>query len=511
MLTARRAALWSLAAIGVMTASAADFAFTGLAARDLTPLAEGAVAMTDGAPLVLVRGGVCLLPVVHEDDACAAAAAGYLVDALEEMTGAEVTSYFLPAGVTNAISPCVYVPRPDAGDAFAVRVDADGISFSGRSDYAVYDFCERALGVRQYWDAVGGRSVLRGSEIAIPRLAYSDSPVFSFRRYSARDNPLWLRVAKSGGTFDRWTRCHTTDRGFCYGSPEGFAEYCRRIEREIAAGGENGRLVDYGRKTVSVSPWDVAYGCGCRWCRTLKSHLREPQGEATPIVWERFLPRLVDYLSVRHPDFRVSVLPYWNYVDAPKTPIAIGTNVQAEVCSMTGLAAFRRDAVREREEGIILDWERTTGRKVANWHYSCWPADYTPAPYVYGHTVADHYRRMRDHVVGSFICGGRNDFPRFSISLYVWMRCLWNPDVDVEAVYDEFCRRQFGRAAGLMREVIRIQEEDWRPETLMFPRESLLRLSELLVRSAELVRGTSAAQSFIYYVSGFSGVFDRQL
>ena len=479
----------------------------GLNARDLTPLAAGSVKLVDGAKaLVIDRQSVSSFRIVCQDDERASLAAGYLGMALEDMFGVEIECYRLPEGVSNSFDRCFYVPIPDDGDRFAVEVREHGVDFTGRSDFAVYDFCERLLGVRHYWDGPGGCSVPKRDRIEIPALVYTDAPVFSFRRYAAHGNPSWLRMAKEGGTFDRWARCHTTDDGFCYGSPEGFDEYCRRVDEDIAGGERFKRVVDHERKTVSVSPWDVLYDCRCKWCRTLKRHFGNVTGDASTVMWERFLPRFVKHMAARHPDYRVSILPYWNYVMPPCPGTDLGTNVQAEVCSMSGLAAFKWDRVREREEGIILEWERMTGRKVANWHYSCWPAEYTGAAYVYGKTVADHYRRMRDHVVGSFICGGKDDFPRFSITMYVWMRCLWNPDVDVDAIYDEFCRRQFGPAAELMREVVRIQEEAWDPTVLSFPESAVRELSRLLMESADLVRGTSAAPAFMYYVSGFSGM-----
>ena len=471
-------------------------------AADLTPLSPDRVSIDSGSELTLVENGEAKLPIVYEDDERGGFAAAYLRSVIEKTSGVEAEVFRLPAGTSNAFAKCVFIPRPDHGDAFAVEVSGRGVRFSGRSDFAAYDFCERALGSRHYWDGDGGISVVKRDRVTVPYLRYSDEPVFSFRRYSARGNPPWLRVAKAGGTFDRWTRCHTTDGGFCYGSPEGFTEYCRRVDAAIA-GKEKSRIVDRARKVVSVSPWDVAYDCDCRWCRTLKRHLGTSLGEASTLLWERFLPRLVAYLAEHHPDYRVSVLPYWNYVDAPENGTALGTNVQAEVCSMSGLALFKRERTRDLEEGIILDWERATGRKVANWHYSCWPAEYTSAAYVYGRTIAAHYRRMREHVTGSFICGGKDDFPRFSLSMYVWMRCLWNPDIDIDAVYDEFCRRQFGPAADPMRELIALQEDEWDPETLNFPPSALRRIAALLTESAALVRDTPYAASFIRYATGF--------
>lgn len=501
---------FALLALAAVSASADGWCFTGLDAPDLTPLAPDAAEVAFDTELTLVDGSGDSLPVVYEDGKRTEMAAMFLVSLLSEMSGSEVDCYRLPDGATNQFKRCVYIPCPAAGEAFAVKADADGVRFSGRSDFAVYDFCERVLGLRYYWEGPGGRSVLKGERIRIPHLTYSDAPVFSYREYYGYPVREWMRVAKLGGTFDRAARCHSTDIGFCYGSPEGLAEYCRRVDVDIAGGERFARVVDHMRKTVSVSPWDVAYDCKCVWCRTLKGHLVESPGEASPIVWERFLPRLVKHLAERHPDYRVSILPYWNYVYAPKREIDIGTNVQAEVCSMSGLARFKSERVRKVEECIILDWERVTGRKIANWHYSCWPAEYTDAPYVFGTTVAEHYRRMRGHTVGSFICGGKEDFPRLAISMYVWVRCLWNPDIDVGAVYDVFCRRQFGAAAEPMRELLRIQEEEWNPETLNFSWPSVLRMSELMTESAELVRGTSSADALIYYNGGFSGIFHKR-
>jgi len=493
------------AAVAFASAGVAESPVDGLRARDLTPLAADAVRLGCGDGLELVSDGTCRLPVVFEDDDRAAAAADYLASVLEEACGSACEVYRLPDGASNGFVRCVFVPCPDSGDAFSVEVSDAGVRFAGRTDFAVYDFCERLLGVRHYWDGPGGRSVRTFSELRLPAFAYRDAPVFAFRQYSAGGGSVWFRVAKGGGTFDGWARCHTTDKDFCFGSPEGFEEFCRRVETDLAGGARFGRVVDRERRTVSVSPADVAYDCRCPCCRTLRSHLAPFSGQATPIIWDRFLTRFAAYMAERHPDYRVCVLPYWNYVRAPKC--AVGGNVRAEVCSMSGLAAFKSDRLRRLEEGIILDWERVTGRKVVNWHYSCWPADYTPAAYVYGETVAAHYRRMREHTEGSFICGGNRDFPRFALSMYVWMRCLWNPEIDVGAVYDAFCVRQFGPAAKPMREVLALQEAAWDPETRGFPREAMIVLASRLGEASKLVRDTRFRRAFDYYATGFAEMF----
>ena len=40
--------------------------------------------------------------------------------------------------------------------------------------------------------------------------------------------------------------------------------------------------------------------------------------------------------------------------------------------------------------------------------------------------------------------------------MYCWMKLLWNPDLDVDAVMDVFCKRMFAKAAVPMREYLRL-------------------------------------------------------
>ena len=51
----------------------------------------------------------------------------------------------------------------------------------------------------------------------------------------------------------------------------------------------------------------------------------------------------------------------------------------------------------------------------------------------------------------AFINGVGDHWPRQHISLYCWMKCLWNPDFDVDAAVDEYCQRMYGSAAKTMR------------------------------------------------------------
>ena len=161
---------------------------------------------------------------------------------------------------------------------------------------------------------------------------------------------------------------------------------------------------------------------------------------------------------------------------------------------MPGLALLKNASCKQKEEDLLRDWQKATNRKVLSWDYECWPKEFTSAPYVFGKTIQAHYADMRDVLCGAYVCGSAAD-PRTELSTYVWMKCLWNPDFDVERVYDEFARRMFGPAEKPMRELIALQEECWnRPWEgnacsycnvfeISYPPEDVRRMKALMVEA----------------------------
>ena len=65
-----------------------------------------------------------------------------------------------------------------ASGAFTVEIGKDGVTLSGNGPYAAYDFAERVLDVRQYFDPKsGGRSVVKTDKVTLPFVKWSDAPV----------------------------------------------------------------------------------------------------------------------------------------------------------------------------------------------------------------------------------------------------------------------------------------------------------------------------------------------
>lgn len=471
-----------------------------LLADDLTPPAV--FRETDEAPVAIVCDRKPLLPIVTDSETRNVAAARELASVVNSMTGvrpviireaqgqlANVQQALFIGGAADSRLTDVLAPT-NHPEAFRVVVKGGSVYFLGRADYAVYDWCERQLGVRCYWrDADGDEvSVLKSTEIVADCVDYSDWPVYSKRICGSCGNQRWAKYAKSGSSHRGGVRVHAPHNWhkdaslvaehpeifaldpdgrragtpmLCYGNPKTLEYYEQRIDEAIAGVRDADGIVDVKRKVITVSPWDVAYDCTCDYCVPLYDYSLGEFGYASQIVWGRFLKQLARWVKERHPDYLISFLPYWTMCEVPPgLDLREEGNCEAEVCVMPGLALLKSDTLKAREERIIRDWTRITGRKAILWHYTCWPAEYTFAPYLFGETARRHFGEMRNDVDGCFICGG-DEVPRLSLMYYVMMRCMWNPKVDVDAIYDGFAQRMFGPAARPMRRLLDLQERGW--------------------------------------------------
>lgn len=522
-------------------------------ADDLTPLKS--LRILSPQPFQVVGGGTSV-PIIVEDDPRCISAALSLSDTIRRMTGvrAEILRVFsgheVPKGpaffVGNKVAASENV-KPPAGPAGSFRVVAHegSVRFLGDCDFAVHDWCERQLGIRCYGPDETDFYVPSCRGLAVLAVDYSDSPVFAHRDFGGVGRERWGRFGKTGPSARAFPRVHapTTwredgapaeifsrsadgSRGgtpmLCYGSPATLEYYKKRIDGHIRDGLDSGGIVDTRSKTISVSQWDAFLDCSCGHCRALLDPSAPAGGYGSRVIWGWFLPRLARWVREAHPEYTISFLPYWNTCDVPgELNLRRFGNCEATVCVMPGLAMLKDKATRVEEEERIRAWRRATGHLPLLWHYSCWPAEYTVAPYVYGETIRRHFRSMRGDIDGAFVCMGHERF-RQSLSLYVWMRCMWNPDLDVQALYDGYAERLFGPCAAQVRELIRLCEEGWMRKWpharicdasvfgISYPREEVLAMRSLLNEAKRLAADDAALQCRLSRLErGFSAFFLR--
>jgi len=421
----------------------------------------------------------------------------------------------------------------------APRTPSDGTA------WGIHDFLERFVGIRWYFPSDIGVSAPKKRDLIIEPVWLEDAPVFRKREIwpsggptvspgvgphhrrmrSADAWPVRLQVHSPTG----WPPLYGKTRPecfqlrsdgarnfsmLCYGHPRTLETYLETIEAFYQKGDKRAWA---GKEPVgnaiTVSPNDMAIACHCDYCRKLWDKDGGQYGTASKVVGQ-FTANLAREVKKRWPDKTVIYLPYQNYTKPPQG-VEFPDNVEVQLCGMPGLAQYKEPAIAASEQANIDGWVRLTGRKIQNWHYSCWPEDQTKAAYLFPHTVHEHYQRNRDKTVGSFINGGGDHWPRQHVSLYAWMKCLWNPDFDVDAAIAEYCRRMYGPAARTMRRLIDMQVGGWEksrwPDArlspkaiyeLSYPRKDVLRMQGLLAQARKEAAGDELVLKRLDYYAG---------
>ncbi len=207
---------------------------------------------------------------------------------------------------------------------------------------------------------------------------------------------------------------------------------------------------------VTVSPADLPYQCHCRECQATMA-----KGGA-PLVLGLFVKRLCLQVKRLWPDKKVIYLPYWNYQKCPAT-IEFPDNLTVKVCTTGGpMALMRQAAARRATEANLRAWSAKARGPITVWDYSDRGSGWTYGPVQYPHLLRDFYLANHTYIAGVFINGGiLSDWTTSAPTLYVWMKSLWNPELDVGAVLDEMCRRLYGPASTVARELLRLECQRW--------------------------------------------------
>ncbi len=379
--------------------------------------------------------------------------------------------------------------------------------------WAVADFLERFVGVRWYWPiAAGGRSVVEQPTLSVPPAHYSDQPVFRKREFypwhgysKASWRSIWfdknsptlpeallppgtktiemqplLACLRAGNSWPYIIKVHQPQhfnkqvrqqhkamfqknkdgspnyRMFCYSSQEALDYLLQGCENSW----DHGKPVPWVTTTcVTVSPGDYPVRCYCEDCRKLHNSRTVVYGQASRVM-ALFVKRMCETVKKRWPDKKVLYLPYWNYTLCPKD-VEFPDNLEIQMCTMA-FGLMRQPGPRKLMEKGLRTWSRKVNGRITTWEYSHRLPEWTHAPVQYPHLVQDYYRANRDILAGSFLNGGMiGEWSAAAATDYCWMKVLWNPEVDVDAMLDGLCNRMFGKAAGTCRELLRLMCDRW--------------------------------------------------
>jgi hypothetical protein len=371
-----------------------------------------------------------------------------------------------------------------------VRISKEGIAIAGGKPrgtlYGVYEFFERAFGVRflthdHTW-------IPKPAASQIPCEEYSFVPPFAFRWPFYAENAAMpdfaarLRVntttpdEKLGGNCNQSLINHSLMK---YLNPETYGkdhpEYFALVDgaRNLDAGGggpepcvtnpkvmdivSEGVLKDIAAnpkmKNISVSQNDNADYCRCATCEAVNQREGTPMGSHLA-----FVNAVADRVGEKFPDVKVGTLAYWYTRKAPKT-IAPRKNMQIQLCSIECCTIHPiNDPACEKNREFCEDMKnwKAVSDDIWVWNYNTNFSRYDlpfPNLRVIGPNVSffadNHVKGVFMQANGSGITGEMSDLRN-----YVIARCLWKPGTDGWAMVEEFCRLHYGNASATILEYL---------------------------------------------------------
>jgi hypothetical protein len=199
--------------------------------------------------------------------------------------------------------------------------------------------------------------------------------------------------------------------------------------------------------------------CSCPACQETFAKGGGTKIGGTSLIMALFAKRMCEAVKQRWPDKKVIYLPYWNY-DECRKEVQYPDNLV--VMSAMTTYPMQLNAQRENfEEGIqrLRDFRAQACVPVTIWDYNI---AWSYGPSQYPHVVQDFYRAIKGISAGAFLNGMcLGEWTNHAPTNYVWMKVLWNPDLDVDAVLDEMCGRLYGKAGNTARELMKLECDVW--------------------------------------------------
>ena len=196
-------------------------------------------------------------------------------------------------------------------------------------------------------------------------------------------------------------------------------------------------------------PMDNASWCKCPACQAQLTRDRNQQEFSNGVASDYFFTfanKVAREVAKTHPDRILATLAYFEYAYYPKK-VQLEPNISVQLC----LHARHQWApgMMANDLGFYNDWlSHRNGRRVFLWLYYCFPelfcegGNYHCFPGFSAHSLDSQFKRFaRDGIDGAFF----NNIGE-QVDIYVTMKLLDDPAINIDAVLDEFFTRYYGAA-----------------------------------------------------------------
>ncbi len=372
-----------------------------------------------------------------------------------------------------------------SANGFTIQMVSDDLVLCGKDDlgtaFAVYTFIEKYCGVRWLWPGELGEHVPCRQAIEVDAICDRQSPHFELR--SLGKDPDWRMKNKLVGGMKsvgghNWGKMVPPAK---YGPehPEYFAIVNGTRKRNWDGyDGQHGYqlcttnpevvriCVDHVRRFFDEHPdvdmYSVAANDGAGWCECDRCRALDPQQESAGggrILTDRvytFTNQIAEQLKKTHPGKYVVQLAYQACLEPPKTVRPLDNVVVMLTVNLEGNYAPKHKANHWR---IFRAWSKVAPHLyVYEYFMHTWKLQLPRAmPRAIGEALP-FYRRCGSSL---FYAQSMNDFATEGLDYYIAAKLLWDTNLNVDAIVDDYCEKAFGNAAPVMKTYFRRLEELW--------------------------------------------------
>ena len=452
------------------------------------------------SPLVLAQQGRSNFTILHAADApdSVRKAALELQDYIEKSTGAKLP---IVSGEARAHLPVIALGETMAtraaginisevplegfrilnheGNLFIAGLDTpngettlEGGTSTGTLN-GVYTFIEDYLDVRWVLPGPLGEDVPAKPEVVLPAIDRLEYPAFQNRRVPGIQNERpavqeWSARQKLGYSL-RLEHSHNWQKVVPASLHAQHPDWFPEVDgRHPPVTGDRYKLettnpelvqhyaqaaIDAFHKDAKLTVFSLSPTDSDGWSSSVRSRElqeRDPRGRlsVTPLVI-RFYNDVAKIVGREFPNRKLAGYIYASYLYPPKAGVSVlEPNLFLVVApSISYGYQLYRDGVQEEWDGILQAWSSQTSRiayyDLFNWLKGSAGAITPPAPAILNFAFP---RLLKYGIKGVYVYG-TSEWSQAAVNNYALARMAWNPQLNADALCDEFYVRAFGKAA----------------------------------------------------------------
>jgi hypothetical protein len=403
----------------------------------------------------------------------------------------------------------------------AFRAGIWGNMYERASEFAVYEFLERFVGVRFYFPGRLGTIVPAHTELQLPVIEIVNNPDYTYRDYAAWEMGAWFDdvhrkngrqimhhrhrlltefipcshglnefhyLKRFGKTHPEYFQvlpngkrnvdpkypqpgqlCHTSKIwDEIYADAKSFLIGESAAVRGIPAGYPPGRG-EFGwncntknikgmGKFVDVMPQDAFQMCHCQACQKEYREDKNNSSYASELVWGKVI-NLCKRLKAEGIEGTVTMMGYTPYKNPPA--MEFPDNLMVMV-ARGGPWSEANPPAAAREKAEIKAWAEKTGKKVWLWNYPCkFRGEFPAIPEHCPRAWAKYYKDLSPWIFGAFAQNTTTRWMYGHLNTYVYSKVCWDNDVDVDALLEEYYTLMYGKGREEMKRFFEALEKIW--------------------------------------------------